>query len=84
MDCVDGFVLPMPRAQLNAYRALAQKAGAVWMEHGALQYFECGGDDAPPGKLTSFPQAVQLRDDRHFVVVDPIGIGVDVVERVGE
>ncbi len=82
MDYVDGFVLPMPRAQLNAYRALAQKAGAVWMEHGALQSFECGGDDASPGKLTSFPQAVRLRDHRHFVAVDPNGIGIDVVQRV--
>ncbi len=63
MHYVDGFVLPVPRAQLDAYRALAQKAGAVWMEHGALQYFECVGDDVPPGKLTSFPLAVQLKDD---------------------
>lgn len=63
MHYVDGFVLPVPRAQLDAYRALAQKAGAVWLEHGALQYFECVGDDVPPGKLTSFPQAVQLKDD---------------------
>ena len=61
MHYVDGFVLPVPRAQLDAYRALAQKAGAVWMEHGALQYFECVGDDVPPGKLTSFPLAVQRK-----------------------
>lgn len=63
MHYVDGFVVPVPRASLDAYRALAQKAGDVWMEHGALQYFECVGDDVPPGKLTSFPQAVQLKDD---------------------
>jgi len=63
MHYVDGFVLPVPRANLDAYRALAQKAGEVWLEHGALQYFECVGDDVPPGKLTSFPQAVQLKDD---------------------
>ena len=62
MHYVDGFVLPVPRAKLDAYRALAQKAGEVWMEHGALQYFECVGDDVQPGKLTSFPQAVQLQD----------------------
>ena len=63
MHYVDGFVLPVPRAKLEAYRELAQKAGAVWMEHGALQYFECVGDDVLPGKVTSFPQAVQLKDD---------------------
>ena len=63
MHYVDGFVLPVPRAKLDAYRALAQQAGEVWMEHGALQYWECVGDDVQPGKITSFPQAVQLKDD---------------------
>lgn len=63
MHYADGFVLPVPRARLDAYRALARKAGAVWMEYGALQYWECVGDDVPPGTLTSFPQAVQLKDD---------------------
>ena len=63
MHYVDGFVLPVPRARLDDYQALAQKAGAVWLEYGALQYFESVGDDVPSGKLTSFPQAVQLKDD---------------------
>ncbi|MFT4193587.1 DUF1428 domain-containing protein [Ottowia sp.] len=63
MHYVDGFVVPVPRAKLDAYRAMAQKAAEVWMDHGALQYFECVGDDVQPGKLTSFPQAVQLKDD---------------------
>lgn len=63
MHYIDGFVLPVPRANLDAYRALAQQAGEVWMEYGALQYFECVGDDIPPGKVTSFPLAVQLKDD---------------------
>lgn len=63
MHYVDGFVLPVPRAKLDEYRVLAQRAGEVWMEYGALQYFECVGDDVQPGKLTSFPQAVQLKDD---------------------
>lgn len=63
MHYVDGFVVPVPRTQLDAYRALAHKAGEVWMEHGALQYFECVGDDVPPGKVTSFAMSVQLKDD---------------------
>ncbi|MGE8320238.1 MAG: DUF1428 domain-containing protein [Comamonas sp.] len=67
MHYVDGFVLPMPRANLDAYRKVAQDAGAVWMEYGALQYWECVGDDVPMGKLTSFPQAVQLKDDETVV-----------------
>ena len=60
---VDGFVLPVPRAKLEAYREIAQKAGRVWKEHGALQFWECVADDVKPGELTSFPQAVQLKDD---------------------
>jgi len=60
---VDGFVLPVPRANLAAYRRLARKAGAIWMEYGALEYVECVADDVKPGKVTSFPQAVKLKDD---------------------
>ena len=45
MRYVDGFVLPVPEKNLNAYRTIAQKAGKVWREHGALQYVEAAGDD---------------------------------------
>jgi len=58
---VDGFVIPIPKKNTAAYRKLARKAGKVWMEHGALAYFECIGDDVKPGKHTSFPQAVKLK-----------------------
>jgi uncharacterized protein YbaA (DUF1428 family) len=58
---VDGFVVPVPKKNLSAYRRQAQKAGKVWREHGALEYVECVGDDVKPGKLTSFPQAVKLK-----------------------
>ncbi|HET6603011.1 MAG TPA: DUF1428 domain-containing protein [Xanthomonadaceae bacterium] len=58
---VDGFVVPIPEAKLDAYRKLARKAGKIWMEHGALSYVECVQDDVKPGKLTSFPQAVKLK-----------------------
>ena len=61
MAYVDGFVLAVPEKNLGAYRRLAAKAGKVWKEHGALQYVECVADDVQPGKLTSFPQAVQLK-----------------------
>ena len=63
MSYVDGFVLPVPKANLAAYRRLARKAGKIWKEHGALAYVECVGDDVSPGKLTSFPQAVKLKAD---------------------
>ncbi len=64
---VDGFVLPVPRKNVAAYRRLARKAGKIWMEHGALQYWECVGDDVKPGKVTSFPQSVLLKDDETVV-----------------
>lgn len=61
MQYVDGFVLPVPQENLQAYRRIAQKAGKIWREHGALEYRECVGDDVKMGKLTSFPQSVKLK-----------------------
>ena len=58
---VDGFVVPVPLDQLDAYRKMARKAGRIWREHGALEYRECVADDVKPGKLTSFPQSVKLK-----------------------
>ena len=57
---VDGFVLPVPKKNLDAYRRMSRKAGRIWMEHGALQYVESVADDVPDGKVTSFPKSVQL------------------------
>ncbi|WP_257447731.1 DUF1428 domain-containing protein [Archangium lipolyticum] len=67
MRYVDGFVLPVPKKNVQAYRRLARKAGKIWMEHGALEYIECVGDDVKPGKLTSFPQSVKLKPDETVV-----------------
>jgi uncharacterized protein YbaA (DUF1428 family) len=61
MAYVDGFVLPVPRRKLDAYRKMARKAGKVWMEYGALEYVECIADDVKKGKVTSFPQSVKLK-----------------------
>ncbi len=58
---VDGFVVPVPKKNLQAYRRMAQKAGKVWREHGALEYIECVADDVKKGKVTSFPQSVKLK-----------------------
>jgi uncharacterized protein YbaA (DUF1428 family) len=57
---VDGFVVPVPKRNIGAYRRLARKAGKIWREHGALEYRECIADDVKPGKYTSFPQSVKL------------------------
>ncbi|MGH8496119.1 MAG: DUF1428 domain-containing protein [Gammaproteobacteria bacterium] len=61
MSYVDGFVLPVPKKNLAAYRRMATKAGKVWRDHGALEYRECVADDVQPGKHTSFPQSVKLK-----------------------
>ena len=67
MSYVDGFVLAVPKAKLDDYKKLANLAGPIWMEHGALAYVECIGDDVPYGELTSFPRAVQAKDDEIVV-----------------
>ncbi len=61
MSYVDGFLIPVPIAKLDAYRRLSRKAGKIWREYGALEYIECVADDVKPGKWTSFPQAVKLK-----------------------
>jgi uncharacterized protein YbaA (DUF1428 family) len=58
---VDGFVVPVPKKSLPAYRRMAQKAGRIWREHGALDFVECVADDVKVGKVTSFPQSVKLK-----------------------
>ncbi|UDF28711.1 UNVERIFIED_ORG: DUF1428 family protein [Roseateles sp. XES5] len=63
MIYADGFVLAVPKANIEAYKEMARTAGAVWKEHGAIDYVECVGDDVPYGELTSFPRAVQASDD---------------------
>ena len=64
---VDGFVVPLPKKNLKAYRAMAKKAGKVWREHGALDYRECIADDVKMGKHTSFPRSVKLKKDEVVV-----------------
>jgi uncharacterized protein YbaA (DUF1428 family) len=62
MHYVDGFVLAVPQDRLAEYRKMARLGARVWKEHGALDYVECVADDVKPGKHTSFPQAVKLKD----------------------
>jgi uncharacterized protein YbaA (DUF1428 family) len=58
---VDGFVVPVPKSKIDAYRRIARRAGKIWREHGALEYRECVGDDVPVGKVTSFPRSVEVK-----------------------
>ena len=61
MQYVDGFIVPVPKKRLNAYRTMARKAAKVWREHGALDYRECVAEDVKVGKWTSFPRSVKLK-----------------------
>lgn len=68
MNYLDAWVVPVPRAQVEAYRRLARRAGEVWMEHGALAYAEYIAEDVPHGTYTSFPRALELKDDEVVVI----------------
>lgn len=67
MPYVDGFLVALPRDKINDYKEMARKAGEIWKEHGALSFVECIGDDVPYGELTSFPRAVQAKEDETVV-----------------
>ncbi|HEY6255658.1 MAG TPA: DUF1428 family protein [Xanthobacteraceae bacterium] len=67
MTYVDGFVVAVPKQKIEAYKELARTAGAIWKEHGALAVVECIGDDVPYGEVTSFPRAVQAKEDEIVV-----------------
>jgi uncharacterized protein YbaA (DUF1428 family) len=58
---VDGFLLPVPKKNVEAYRRIAQKAGKVWRDHGALEYRECVGNDLRAKGLVPFPRAIRCK-----------------------
>jgi uncharacterized protein YbaA (DUF1428 family) len=61
MHYVDGFIVPVPRKNLKAYKRMATKASKVWRDHGALEVMEGLADDVKKGKWTSFPRSVKLK-----------------------
>ena len=67
MAYVDGFIVPVPKKNLAAYRTMARKAGKVWRDHGALEFRECVADDVKKGKWTSFPRSVKLKPNETVV-----------------
>lgn len=68
---VDGFVIPILNEKLDAYRDMASEAGKLWIEHGALEYFEGIGDDMEPDMddmpMVTFPQLAETGDDETVV-----------------
>ena len=67
MSYVDGYVLPVPKDKIQAYRRLAKQAGTIWREHGALEYRECVGDDLEIDGMLSFPQGIQAKPDETVI-----------------
>lgn len=64
---VDGFVIPLPKKNLAAYRRISKKAGKVWRDHGALEYRECVGDDLDVKFGLPFPKAIKVKPDETVV-----------------
>jgi uncharacterized protein YbaA (DUF1428 family) len=58
---VDGYVLPVPKKNLRTYRRIAQQAGKIWREHGALEYRECMGEDLKVKWGVPFPKQIKLK-----------------------
>ncbi|WP_344854305.1 DUF1428 domain-containing protein, partial [Aminobacter aminovorans] len=67
MSYVDGFLLAVPKGNIEAYKEMARLGSEVWKDHGAIAYVECLADDVPYGEVTSFPRAVQATDDEIVV-----------------
>ena len=67
MPYVDGFVIAVSKDRLDDYVAFSRACGEIWKEYGALTYVECVADDVPYGELTSFPRAVQAKEDEVVV-----------------
>lgn len=67
MTYVDGFIVPVPNANKEAYRKIAAMAASVFMDHGALRVAECWGDDVPRGKQTDFWMSVKTTPDETVV-----------------
>ena len=63
----DGFVIPVPKKNIAAYRRIAAKACKIWMEHGALDYKECVGDDLKPKMVMPFPKGIQAKANETVV-----------------
>ena len=61
MPYVDGFVLPIQKRNVAAYRRMARKAGKIWREHGALEFRECVGDDLKVKMGVPFPRRIRTK-----------------------
>ena len=67
MPYVDGFLLAVPKDKFDEYKKAVDVSAPIFKEFGAIDYVECVGDDVPYGELTSFPRAVQAKDDETVI-----------------
>src|SRR5919106_1279477 len=68
MRYADGYLLPVPKKNLKIYRNIAQKAGKIWLEHGALEYRECAGEDLASTWGVPFPKQMKLKPGETVVL----------------
>jgi uncharacterized protein YbaA (DUF1428 family) len=64
---IDGFVIPLPKNKIGDYRRIAQKAGEVWLDHGALEYRECVGEDLDVEAQVPFPRLINSTPEETVV-----------------
>jgi len=64
---VDGFLIPIARSKVNQYKKIAQKAGKIWKEHGALEYYECVGDDLDIKDMLSFRKSASATGEETVI-----------------
>lgn len=64
---IDGFVLPIPKDKIEIYRGIAENAATIWKEHGALDYYECVGEDMNAHDMISFQQLANAKEDEVVV-----------------
>lgn len=65
---VDGFLIPVPKDNLGKYKEMAELAGQVWKEHGALEYYECVGDDLDQENVVSFKKSAGASEDELVIL----------------
>lgn len=67
---VDGFLIPIAKDRVGEYREMAQKTGEIWKEHGAIEYYECIGDDLDIEEMISFKKAADTSEEETVILVD--------------
>lgn len=65
---IDGFVLPVPRSQIESYKKVVEQVAEIWIEHGALRYSEFMGDDMSLEGTKSFIKATDANEEEEVII----------------